>query len=384
MGIDKNTLVVFSSDNGPANENGSDPRLFDSWGPFDGFKRDCWEGGMREPTIAWAPGSVKAGAVCDFISGHWDWMPTFAELAGLTAPAQCDGVSLVPSLTGVGEQRSRGYMYGEYFVKGKNPASEDVFKRKGVTGRGQQQLLRIGDMVAIRTQIIDASDPVRLYNVRADPHEDHNLATDPANAALVARMQAMLVTARRPEPSAPRPYDNQLLPAVTVGNAQGGALDFAAYEGDWPWVPDFDTLKPVRTGRATGLDLSVQTRREQIGIKFNGFLKAPADGAYTFYLTSDAGADLWLHDAHVIDDDFNRDGSVVSASILLKAGLHPIRVFYRHGAGRSKLELEYAGPGISRQPVPASAFCAAEGAPVLDAAGTSGASGTPASKPEEK
>jgi arylsulfatase A-like enzyme len=365
MGLDQNTLVIFSSDNGPANENGSDPRLFDSWGPFDGFKRDCWEGGLREPTIAWRPGSVKAGAVSDVISGHWDWMPTFAEIAGLAAPAQCDGVSLVPSLTGEGVQRSRGYMYGEYFVKGKNPASDDVFKRKGVTGRGQQQLLRIGDMVAIRTQITDAADPVRLYNVRTDPHEDHDLATDPAHAALVARMQAMLITARRPEPSAPRPYDNQLLPAVALAEARDGALDFAAYEGNWPWVPDFDALKPLRKGRAAGLDLSVRTREEQIGMKFSGFLKAPADGGYTFYLGSDSGAHLWLHDAHVIDDDFNHDGAVVSASILLKAGLHPIRVFYRHASGPPKLELEYDGPGIPRQPVPASAFCAADGAPVL-------------------
>ena len=367
-GLDKDTLVIFSSDNGPANENGSDPRLFDSWGPFDGFKRDCWEGGLREPTIAWSPGSVKAGTVCDFVSGHWDWMPTFADLAGLAAPAQCDGVSLVPSLTGVGEQRDRGYMYGEYFVKGKNPASEDVFKRKGVTGRGQQQLLRVGDMVAIRTQIADAADPVRLYNVRNDPHQDHNLATDPANAALVARMQAMLITARRPEPSAPRPYDNQLLPAVIVGETREGALDFAAYEGDWPWVPDFDALTPVRTGRAAGLDLSIRTRQEHPGMRFSGFLKAPADGAYTFYLTSDSGAHLWLHDAHVIgdvmQDDINSQPLSGSGSIFLKTGLHPIRIFYRHGAGQSlsRLDLEYSGPGIPRQPVPMSAFCAADGA----------------------
>jgi len=83
--------------------------------------------------------------------------------------------------------------------------------------------------------------------------------------------------------------------------------------------------------------------------------------------------------SHVIDDDFNHNGSVVSASILLKAGLHPIRVFYRHGAGSLKLEMEYAGPGISRQPVPASAFFAADGAAMLDtAAAGKGVSGAPA------
>lgn len=363
LGIAKNTLVVFSSDNGPANENGSDPRNFDSWGPFDGFKRDCWEGGLREPTIAWWPGHVPGNKVCPVLSGQWDWLPTFAELAGLVPPAQSDGISLVPSLTGAGQQRGHGYIYTEYFFKGRNPASEDVFRRKGVTGRGQQQMLRIGDTVAIRTQITQPSDPLRLYNVRTDPHEDHNLAADPANSAPLAILQGLLLTVRRPEPSAPRPYDAELLPAVTLSDATRGALDYAVYEGQWPWVPDFDALVPLRNDRATGLDLSVRSRNNHVGIKFSGYLTVPADGPYTFYLTSDAGAQLWLHDAHILDDDFNHDGREVSAAILLKAGPHPFRLFYRHATGPAQLDLHYAGPDIARQPVPLAAFSAAPGGP---------------------
>lgn len=361
LGIDKNTLVIFSSDNGPANEGGGDPRFFDSWGPFDGFKRDVWEGGVREPTIACWPGHVPAGKTSDVLSGFWDWMPTLADVAGITSPAQADGVSLLPTLTGVGTQRSRGYVYVEYFVRGKNDASADVFKRKAVTGRGQQQILRQGDLVAIRTQIDAASDPLRLYNVMLDPHQDRNLAADPAYAAKLAEMRAILPTVRRPEPSAPRPYDGELIPAVSV-DVRDGLLDAAVYEGSWPWVPDFDALTPARTMRVPGFDLSARTRDKAIGLKFSGYLRIPADGSYTFSIASDAGAQMWIHDAHILDDDFNHTGSEVSASILLKAGLHPFHLFYRHEKGGMKLTLQYAGPGIEKQLVPQAVFASASGA----------------------
>ena len=356
--IDENTLVVFTSDNGPANEGGSDPRLFDSWGPFDGFKRDCWEGGIHEPAIAWWPKHIPANSKSDFVSGFWDWMPTFADLAGLTPPAQSDGVSLVPALTEHGTQHDRGYAYGEYFVKSNNKASADVFARKHVTGRGQQQFVRISDWVGIRTQIKDANDPIRLYNIIKDPHQDNDLAKDPKNTALVARMTDLLVTARRPDTEAPRPYDNLLLPSTAGNSVTAGMVDYAVYEGKWPWVPDFDTLTPVREGRASGLDLSVLTRETDVGIRFSGFIGVPEDGNYTFRLTSDAGAQMWVHNAHLIDDDFKHSDTGVTASILLKAGRHPFRIFYRHTTGKPLLKLEYAAPDATMQPIPKSMLSA--------------------------
>jgi arylsulfatase A-like enzyme len=355
LGLDSNTLVVFTSDNGPANEAGSDPRLFDSWGPFDGFKRDCWEGGVREPTLVRWPGHVPAGKVSDQVSGFWDWMPTLAQAAGLTGPAQSDGVSLMPTLLGAGAQRSRGYAYVEYFFKGAQPASADVFRRKGVTGRGQQQVLRMGDFVGIRTQIKSADDPLRLYNVMTDPHEDHDLAADPAYAEILKRVRDELCSVHRPDADAPRPYDDEPLPAL-LARATTGTVDADAYEGSWPWVPDFDALTPARTSRSAGLDLAARTRDENIGIKFSGYIQAPAAGEYTFCITSDSGAQFWVNDAHVIDDDFNHDGSEVSAKVILAPGLHPFHLFYRHAAGAMRLELKYAGPGIEKQAVPASAF----------------------------
>jgi arylsulfatase A-like enzyme len=364
LNIATNTIVVFSSDNGPGNEGGADPRNFDSWGPLDGLKRDCWEGGVREPTIAWWPGKISTNSICDFPSGFWDWMPTFAEISGVPSPAHSDGVSLLPSLTGAGAQRNRGYVYIEYFHDGSNSASTDVFARKEVTGRGQQQIIRIGGFVGVRVQVTNASVPLRLYNVMTDPHQDTNLATNLAYTNLLAQMKDLLMTVRRPEPSAARPYDSELLPAIMINLVTNGALDFSAYEGNWPWVPDFDSLTAVSTGKVAGFDLSARSRDTNCGIKFSGYIEVPADGTYTFYLTTDTGANVWIHDAQIIDDDFTHDGSEHSASINLKAGLHPIRLFYRHNTGSRILNFQWSSADFVKQSVPVSALYSSGNSPL--------------------
>jgi hypothetical protein len=117
-------------------------------------------------------------------------------------------------------------------------------------------------------------------------------------------------------------------------------------------VPDFGALVPGSTGRAPAPHQVLLTRtNEAFGASFKGLFSAPADGAYTFYLKSDSGAQMWVHEAHVIDDDFNHDGTEVSATIRLEAGLHPVRIFYRHRLGPMTLSLEYSGPGILREAV---------------------------------
>lgn len=358
LNIASNTLVVFSSDNGPHNEDGQDPRFFDSWGNMDGIKRDLWEAGVREPTLVWWPGHVAAHSIIDKPSCFWDWLPTFADLAGLVPPAESDGVSLVPTLTGTGEQRSRGFYYFEYEFnfKPQFPVDKELFARKGIRGRGQMQSIRLGDFVAVRYSINRSVRPFRLYNVIADPHEDHDLSGDPSYAALLAQARTMTMEVRRPDREAPRPYDRDLVPASPVQCNKDGRLSCAAYQGDWPWVPDFDALQPVAAPTSSALDLGILKEKNATGLGFKGYITVPADGNYTFTLQSDSGAEMWLHEAHVIDDDYNHNGKPVSASILLKAGPHPIRLFYRHKSGSPKLTLEYSGPGIARQPVPAAAF----------------------------
>ena len=253
LGIATNTLVVFSSDNGPANESdggpyASDPRLFDSWATMDGIKRDLWEAGVREPTIAWWPGTVAAGAASDVVSAFWDWLPTFADLTGQVPPGESDGVSLLPTLTGIGTQRSRGFWYFEYFYNGTFPVdggTGGLFARKSVSARNQLQSVRSNNFVAVRYNIQSATDPFRLYNVVADPHEDNDLSHYSTNFTLLANLSNLVTQVRRPEPLAPRPYDNQPVPAVNSLVTTNGLLNYSTYTGVWPWVPDLGALTSV-------------------------------------------------------------------------------------------------------------------------------------------
>ncbi len=99
LGIEKKTLVAFTSDNGPHQEGGHKVDFFDSNGKLKGFKRSLHDGGIRVPMIAWWPGSVEPG-VSDHVSAFWDWLPTACELAGADAPKGIDGVSFAPTLRG--------------------------------------------------------------------------------------------------------------------------------------------------------------------------------------------------------------------------------------------------------------------------------------------
>jgi arylsulfatase A-like enzyme len=110
LGLAENTLVLFSSDNGPHHEGGHDSDFFNSNGDFKGTKRDLTDGGIRVPLIAWWPGKVKAGAVSDHVSGFQDLLPTAAELSGSELKAETDGISYVPTLLGQGEQKQHSHL----------------------------------------------------------------------------------------------------------------------------------------------------------------------------------------------------------------------------------------------------------------------------------
>ncbi|GAB3951706.1 arylsulfatase [Spirosoma harenae] len=160
-GLDKNTLVIFTSDNGPHIEGGADPTFFNSSGGFRGVKRDLYEGGIREPFFAHWPGHIKAGSTSDFIGAFWDILPTFTELAGANAPGRIDGISFVPTLTGKGVQKKHDYLYWEFHENG---------------GR---QAVRQGNWKAVRLQAIAHPDgPVELYDLSKDPAEAHNIANE--------------------------------------------------------------------------------------------------------------------------------------------------------------------------------------------------------------
>ncbi len=159
LGLDKNTIVMFSSDNGPHMEGGADPDYFDSNGPLQGYKRDLYEGGIREPMIAWWPGKIEAGTKTDHISAFWDVMPTVAELAGIKAPENIDGISFLPTLLNKGQQKEHDYLYWEFHEKGGRKA------------------LRKGDWKLVQNNISNpGKTTTELYDLSKDIGEKNNLA----------------------------------------------------------------------------------------------------------------------------------------------------------------------------------------------------------------
>jgi arylsulfatase A-like enzyme len=372
LGIEHETFVVFTSDNGPHNE-GNDPRFFDSWGPFDGIKRDLFEGGGREPTFIWWPGTVPAGQRSAEISAQYDWMATFADAAGVPVPARIDGISLLPALTGHPDvQLHHEYLYCEYLGRMEGPVTKEILGRHHYQQRGQEQYIRIGDFVGLRYQIKSPDDPLRLYNVVNDPKELQDLSNDPANRSLLARMRDLLVTARTPDPAAPRPYDSVLLPNEEPSMATR-EIAYSYFKGHWPWLPAFRMMRPTDTGTIGGWSYLMQdaetsgedyqgflrelifrvkgfTMSEAFGVEYKGSLSVPANGKYEFTIQSDSGVDFWIHDDLVVDDDYNHDGLAQmprSGTVLLRAGWHPFRLDYRHSLfnGRALLKVTVKGPG---------------------------------------
>ena len=115
LGLDKKTIVLFTSDNGPHREGGANPDFNDSNGPLRGQKRDLYEGGIRVPMIARWPGKVRPGATTSLISAFWDFLPTACDLVGAKVPTGIDGISCLPTLLGRGEQKKHEYLYWEYY-----------------------------------------------------------------------------------------------------------------------------------------------------------------------------------------------------------------------------------------------------------------------------
>lgn len=179
LGLDKNTIVIFTSDNGPHREGGANPDYFKSYGPLRGIKRDVYEGGIRVPMVAWCPDKIKAGVKTDHISAFWDVMPTLAELTGVTLPAQGDGISFLPTLFSKDGQKQHEYLYWEFHEQ---------------NGR---EALRSGNWKLIRQPIVGETI-LELYDLSNDIHEDNNLAKQ--NPEKVKELEALLDGARTESP----------------------------------------------------------------------------------------------------------------------------------------------------------------------------------------
>ncbi len=178
LGIDDNTIVFFSSDNGPHREGGNDPFFFVSMGPLRGFKRSLHDGGVRVPMIVRWPGKSRTGET-DHVGAFWDFLPTACELGGAKVPSNLDGISFVPTLLGR-EQKQHDFLYWEFFEG------------------GFQQAIRLGNWKAVRPKL---GGPLELYDLAADIGEKNNIAD--RHRDVIERLETCLRMARTDSPDFP-------------------------------------------------------------------------------------------------------------------------------------------------------------------------------------
>ncbi|MEY8685147.1 arylsulfatase [Bacteroides sp. AN502(2024)] len=182
-GLDENTLVIFSSDNGPHEEGGADPTFFGRDGKLRGLKRQCHEGGIRIPFIARWPGRVPASEVSDHICAFYDLMPTFCDIAGIKNYEKkyrnqekevdyFDGISFAPTLLGKKRQKQHDFLYWEF-------------------NETNQIAVRMGDW-----KLIVKKGKPSLYNLKTDIHEDNDIAL--RHPDMVAKMKAIIFEQHTP------------------------------------------------------------------------------------------------------------------------------------------------------------------------------------------
>ena len=191
-GLDENTLVIFSSDNGPHEEGGADPTFFGRDGKLRGLKRQCHEGGIRIPFIARWPGHIPAGEVNDHICAFYDLMPTFCEVIGIKDYEKkyrnkekkvdyFDGISFAPTLLGNKKQKKHDFLYWEF-------------------DETDQIAVRMDDW----KMVVKKGTPF-LYNLKTDIHEDTDIALQ--HLDVVEKMKAIIF-----EQHTPNPYFSVTLP----------------------------------------------------------------------------------------------------------------------------------------------------------------------------
>jgi len=157
-----------------------------------------------------------------------------------------------------------------------------------------------------------------------------------------------------------------LLPAVNPGTTVNG-LNYSYYQttGGYSVVPNFSLVTPIKSDTVSTFDISPANRSTVFSFNFNGYVKVPADGQYTFYTSSDDGSNLYIDNVLVVNNDGLHAAIEKSGNIGLKAGLHAISVGYFQQGGRYSLSVSYSGSGISKQSIPASALYIVSGGNLL-------------------
>jgi arylsulfatase len=177
--LDKNTLVLFTSDNGPThNVGGADSTFFKSAGDLKGLKGSLYEGGIRVPLLAYWPGKIKAGTTCDTPFAFWDVFPTLCDAAAIETPKGLDGISFLPTLLGSEGQKKHDFLYWEF------------------PGYGGQQAVREGDWKAVRQKLGQKKIVTELYDLKADPNETTDVAAK--HPDVLKKLEARMVEQHTP------------------------------------------------------------------------------------------------------------------------------------------------------------------------------------------
>ncbi|MCH7688810.1 MAG: arylsulfatase [Planctomycetes bacterium] len=178
-GIDENTIIFFTSDNGPHNEGGNKSTFFDSNGPLRGTKRDLYDGGIRVPMIVRWPGKTPEGTDSDYIGYFGDFLATAADIAGIKEVPKTDGISFLPAILGKAEeQKQHKYLYWEFYE------------------RGSAQGVRMGDWKGIVKPL--GGNNIELYNVKDDIGETTDIAEQ--HPDIVAKIRVAIKESHVPSP----------------------------------------------------------------------------------------------------------------------------------------------------------------------------------------
>lgn len=280
LGLEEDTLVIFTSDNGPTFNGGSDSEFFESAGPLRGLKASVYEGGIRVPYIAKWPGKIKANSTSDHISAFWDFLPTCTDLLNLETPKNIDGISKLPTFLGQPEkQKQHKLLYWE------------------LSG---QQAIRMGDWKAIRVKL----GKTELYNLADDLGEQNDIADK--HPDIVAKMEKLFESERTASEQFPLisgakkkvalskyksiPKDNWKLISADSESKFNKKLAINAFDGDantW-WHTQFQGKAPAHPHEIV-IDLGKSYKLE--GFRYlprtdsgtNGMIKE-----YEFYAADDA------------------------------------------------------------------------------------------------
>jgi len=192
-GMLDNTLIIFTSDNGPHSEGGYRPEMLDSSGPLRGHKRDLYEGGIRVPFIAHWPASIKPGQSSSHPSAFWDFLPTACEIAGVPVPESLDGISYLPTLLGSNKQKQHDFLYWEF---------HEMDGRRAV---------RSADWKLVQYGLSEKPQgSIELYNLKTDLSESKNVAAE--NPEIVESLTQKMNSARVP---------NKIFPLPALDTPQG-------------------------------------------------------------------------------------------------------------------------------------------------------------------